>query len=145
MIKFPPEAFDTVFRNALNRGAIILTEIEFEDISKPKFFITLNKDPSLDYIYFFITTSKTSYYDKHPEFKSEIIRIKLGEISCFNVETVIDCREVHSFAKNELMKRFREGKLKFKDNLPNNILNKLDEIINRSKLLSPKIKKIICP
>ncbi|MFB0519171.1 MAG: hypothetical protein ACETWC_07820 [Acidobacteriota bacterium] len=145
MIKFPAEAFDTVFRNALKRGAIILTEKEFEDISKPKFFITLNKDPSLDDIYFFTTTSKTDFYNKHPRFESDIIRIQAGEISCFNIETIIICREVHSFAKNELMKRFREGKLKFKDNLPNNILIKLDEIIRRSKLLSKNIKRIICP
>lgn len=145
MIKFPPEAFDTVFRNALKRGAIILTEIEFEDISKPKFFITLNKDPSLDYIYFFITTSKTDYYNRHPRFESDIIRIQLGEISCFNVETVIDCRSVHSFPKNELMKRFREGKLRFKGYLPNNIIGKLNVIIKSSKLLSTKIKIIICP
>ncbi|TKJ30212.1 hypothetical protein CEE39_08390 [bacterium (candidate division B38) B3_B38] len=145
MSKYPPKIIDSAFRHALKRGAIICTVWEYEIISKPKFFITLNKDLSLDVIYFFPTTSKIDWFNKHPKHESDIIRIPPKEISCFYLYTIIDCRQECYLAKSKLKKRFQEGELEFKEYLPNSYLRKLDEVIKNSSLLSPNIKKIICP
>lgn len=144
MNKYPPKIIDSAFRNAIKRGAIIRTKIKFGGISSPKFLITLNKDPSLNVIYVFVSTSQIDWYNKHPEAESNIIRIPPGEISCFYRETIINCRRERKLLKNELKKSFREGELELKGHLPNNYLIKLNKIIRNSRYISPQIKKIIC-
>jgi len=147
MSKYPPKEIAKAFKHALRRGAIIRTKIGFSDGSRRiKYLIILNKDLSLDIIYFFTTYSKIDFFNNNQRFEPDIIRIPRRKISCFYRDTIIDCRQEHKLTRKKLWKRFQEEELKLEEYyLPNNYLNKLNEVIRNSSLLSDKIKKIIDP
>ena len=141
-MEIPPRISDETFEREFIRGAILSTQMVFESGErKQKFIIVLNKPPVDSESLFFLTTSQTAFYDKHPQV--DHVRISVGGVPCFPLETVIDCREVYQLPRPDLKERYRQGILKFAGNLPAEIMGRIDQIVAASRFISPRHKKII--
>lgn len=141
-MKIPPHVADGVFEKELARGAILVTEMRFrQGESKWKYIIILNQRPTESPTLLFLTTSQIDFYDRYPSV--DHIRIEANRLPCFRRTTVIDCREVVSIARSELKKKFQEGVLKFSGHLPSGVMEQIDQIVARSRLISLRHKKAI--
>ncbi|MFH1441949.1 MAG: hypothetical protein ABIH18_07930 [Candidatus Omnitrophota bacterium] len=144
MIKLPSDISDPHFDQQFKRGVVIKTPIRFKDgKEKYKYIIILNYDISKDPVVFVLTTSQLEFYDKHPHFNKEIIRIKSGESSIFPKETIINCREVYKITKDKLKKNFRNNILQIEGELTQEILDNINKIIEKSFLISCADKELI--
>lgn len=144
MVKLPAAISDPHFDQQFKRGIIVKTPVRFKDgREKYKFLIILSHDVSNDPVLFVLTTSQLEFYDKNPHFNKDIIRIKAGSISFFPKETVINCREVHRIARDKLKGSFRDNILQIEGELPQEMLNDVDKIIEKSFFISPADKELI--
>jgi len=144
VIKLPPNLSDPLFNEKFERGAVVKTIFRCKDgKDKYKFFIILNKDITIDPILFILTTSQLEFYNKNPHFNKDIIRIPAGTLSFFSKETIINCREIHKIPKDKLRENFKNSILQIEGKLPENIINDIDKIIEKSFLVSPKDKEAI--
>lgn len=144
MIDVPPKACDSVFEKEFQRGCILKTKVAFSDgSSKNKYIVILNKSTQDEQAIFFVTTSQLDFYDKHPHFNTDIIRIKPGEMEFFPKETVINCRKLEKSPREQLKKRYASGMLKFVGILPEDTLKQIDEIVRNSRFISLSDKQSI--
>lgn len=142
-MQIPPENLDKFFERYFTRGSVLATEMRFHSgVSKTKYLILLNHDPSESETLFFLTTSQVDFYKKHPSFKDHII-ITPGRFPFFSLETVINCNGVHSIARQELKSRYRERKLNIVGALSADIMARIDQIVAASRNISPRHKKSI--
>ena len=144
VIDFPKNAYNGVFDKELKRGSVIKTLFRCHD-GKDRFkhFIILNNDLSQDPIVFILTTSQLEFYDKHPHFNKDIVRVDSAAVNFFPKETIISCRDVYKIQKDILKKNFQSNSLKFVGELPETILQEIDTIIKRSFLVSNNDKKLV--
>ena len=139
----PPEVADKFFEKDFNRGAVLATEMFFSDgTTRKKYLVVLNQHPADSETLLFLTTSKVDFYEKHSGLL-DCIKVEVGTLPFFPLVTIINCRQVQPMPRAELKKRFREGKLIFLGNLPQNILEKIDQIVAASRLISVRHKKAI--
>ena len=144
MIDVPAGVSDDVFDRELKRGTVIRTQYRFPDGStRNKYLIVLNHNVSGPAIIFVFTTSRTEFYKKYPQFNLDILALPAGTVSFFAKETVIDCRQVHKLSRNQLKRNFQEGLLQFAGELSASYLTKVDQIIRKSRFISPNDKKYI--
>ena len=144
MIDIPDNVHNGVFNKEFKRGSVIKTKCRFQDgTERFKYFITLNSDVMQGTAVFVLTTSQTKFYNKHPYFNKDIVRLPAKKIKVFSKETIIDCREIYKLSKQVLKKNFSDGTLKFVGVLPADILQNIDSIISQSFFISPHDKKLI--
>ncbi len=142
MIDIPHHVSDEIFEKEFIRGRVILTELRFKQgQTKSKYLIILNKNPADTNTLFFMTTSKTEFYDKYPHV--DHLRIKPIEVPFFKLETIIDCRQIHEFSRTELKRRYREGILTVAGSLPVEKMNQIDQLVAQSRFISLAHKKVI--
>lgn len=99
----PRHVSDEVFEREFKRGIVIRTELRFKQgQTKSKYLIVLNRNPAESDTLLFMTTSKTEFYDKYPHV--DHLRIRPSETPFFKLETIIDCRQIYEFSRNELKK-----------------------------------------
>lgn len=144
MIKLPANITDPVFDQHFERGAVVKTLFRCKDgKEKYKYFIILNKDISKGPIVFILTTSQLDFYNKNPHFNSDIIRVLPGTVSFFPKETIINCREVFKITREKLKDNFGNNILQIEGKLPQNILDNIDKVIEKSFLVSLNDKELI--
>lgn len=142
MVDIPHRVSDEVFEREFRRGLVIRTELRFKQgQTKSKYLIVLNKNPAKSDTLLFMTTSKTEFYDKYPHV--DHLRIKPIEVPFFELETIIDCRQVHEFSRAELKRRYREGVLAVAGTLPIEKMNQIDQLVAQSRFVSLAHKKVI--
>jgi len=139
----PSHITDEIFEKEFKRGAILSTEMVFSKTGERKreYIIILNQNPAEAETLLFLTTSKTAYYDKHPT--ADHIRIAVGTLPSFPLETIINCQEVFAISRSELKSRFRSNVLRFSGNLPPETMGRIDQIVRASRMISPRHKKAI--
>jgi hypothetical protein len=105
----PSPITDEVFEREFKRGAVLSTEMVFPKTGERKreYIIVLNQNPADAEALLFLTTSKTAYYDKHP--MADHIRIAVGTLPFFILETIINCQEVFAINRSDLKIRFRSN------------------------------------
>lgn len=144
MVKVPNGICDDVFDKEFKRGSVIRTRIRFSSgTERHKFFIILNRNPQKDPTLIFLTTSKTDFFNKYPNYNKDIIRILPGELSYFTKETIIDCRVVYKISREDLKSNFRNNILGFIGELPSDKLQSIDRIVEQSFFISKEDKDII--
>lgn len=144
MIKLPTNLTDSLFDQNFERGSVVKTLFFCKDgKEKPKFFIILNKDISNESILFVLTTTQLDFYDRNPHFNTEIIRILPGTFKFFPKETIINCREVFKITKDKLKENFRNNILNIPGKLPQDMLDNIDKIIEKSFFIPPTYKELI--
>ena len=141
----PAEISDSVFdQTPIKKGAIIKTEYRFPNgRERQKFFIILNKHPQEDPLVCVITTSQIDFYIKNPKFNNDTLTIAANSISCFNKDTVVDCRQIYALTKNSVKVAFSKNTLTFAGELPDHLIEKIDDIIKTSLVISTTDKKKI--
>lgn len=149
MIDLPVGAFRSVLNSQLARGKVLLTQIVFPEGPLFKRMILLNNNFSEENIYYLLTTSKVGYYAKYgnrePQ-KGNYIYIKKGGTPInSNEPMIINCREVYIIKKEKLIENYKNKMLRYLDDMPEEIMTKIDKIISASKLISLKIKTHIIP
>ena len=137
----PAQHLDRAFDEALIRGAVLRTDVQFTSGTKPKYLIVLNHDPHDADSLVFLTTSHVAFYDKHPQV--DHIRVRAGELSCFPVETVINCREVEVFSRAALKVKYRRQLLDFRGQLPQPLLDNIDRFVVNSRVIPLRFKRLI--
>ena len=149
MIDLPVGAFRSVLNSQLARGKVLLTQIVFPEGPLFKRMILLNNNFSEEDIYYLLTTSRVGYYatygNREPQKGNYIYIIKGGTPINPNEPMVIDCREVYSIKKEKLIENYKNKMLKYLDDMPEEIMTKIDKIISASRLISPIIKTHIIP
>ena len=90
-----------------------------------------------------MTTSKTDFFNKYPNYNKDIIRILPGELNYFTKETIIDCRVVYKISREDLKNNFRNNILGFIGELPSDKLQSIDRIVEQSFFISKEDKDII--
>lgn len=144
MVKLPAAISGPHFDQQFKRGIVVKTPVRFKDgREKQKYLVILNYDVSKDPILFVLTTSQLEFYNKNPHFNKDIIRIRAGSISFFSKETIINCREIHRIARDKLKESFRDNILQIEGELPQEMLNDMDKIIEKSFFISPADKELI--
>ncbi len=144
MIDLPKDTCDDVFEGEISRSSVIKTRYEFENGTiKEKFFIALSRSPENNPLVFVVTTSNPEFFDKHPEFNRDIIRITAGSLDYFPLDTIIDCRSVLKIPRDTLKNNFHSNDLKFCGNLPSDLISKIESIIKYSRHIARKDKKLI--
>ncbi len=149
MIDIPPALSWPAFQSRIRRGTVLRTHVVLEDEDHIKRLIILNQNCDRDDLYFIFTYGSVEFFKKngHREFiKLNTLFFRPGETSLNpSEEMAIDCRRVLPISKSGLYKNWRNKELDWLPDLSPEILVKVDEILIRSKLISPKIKKIILP
>lgn len=145
MVNIPSNIRDEVFDNTdIKRGTVIRVLSHFPDGSQRyKYFIVVSKDIHIDPIVFVITTSNIDFYLQHPTFNNDAISIAANTISFFSKDTVVDCRQIFSFRREALKRNFRDNLLQFAGQMPQEFMERIDEVIRQSKLIAKNQKKLI--
>lgn len=148
MIAIPDDVLKEWFNNGLIRGNLLRTLIDFATETHFKGLLLLNIDFNSEDIYYFLTTSKINWYINNKE--SEIVKnnsifINKGEtINNQTEDMVVDCRIVYSISKSGLFQNYKIRKLDFLEKFPQDIIDKIDNIIKNLKQIAPKyLSKII--
>jgi len=144
MIDVPKNAYNQVIESGITRGCVIRTLYQFgEEDRKFKYFVSIGNTPSNDPLFFVITTSKPAFFDKHPQYEQDIVRIPKGVFDFFPEETILDCKRVFRHTKDALKESFENKDLKFCGYLTDDYVSKIDEIIKKSRHIPLKDKKCI--
>lgn len=147
MIEIPDSVLRKQLNSNLKRGKVLRTEIFFDNTPRFKRLVLLNKDFSVDDIFYILSTSEVARYKKYGHLKplkGNYTYVPKGQ-TCLNPneEMVIDCRIVDFIKKEKLLENYKNKKLQFLDSVPRDILGEIDRILLNSILIPPKIKKQI--
>jgi hypothetical protein len=145
LIDIPDDISDETFDNTeIRRGTVIRVLSQFPDgTQRYKYFIAISRNIQKDPLIFVITTSNIDFYLRFPRFNNDAISIAANVISFFPKDTVIDCRQIYQFFREVLKQRFRENLLQFTGQMPEEFLDKIDQVVRQSKLISENQKKLI--
>ena len=144
MIDVPKEVSNDVFDKEIKRGSILKTLFLCHDgREKPKYYIIVSSSKEADPLIFVISTSQLDFYNRNPRFNTEILRISVGLIDCFSLDTIIDCTRVYRMPRWKLKKNYQENILRFCGELSTGYLSQIDNIIKKSRLISNRNKKLI--
>lgn len=147
MIVFPESVLRKQLNAQLKRGKILTTELILGNKPFFKRLILLNNDFQGNDVFYIITTSKVDWYKKYGKYnpvKGNFIYINKGQtIFNPNKDMIIDFRRVDFIKMEKLLENYKNRKLRFLGDIPNDILMKIDNIILNSVLIPPKIKRKI--
>lgn len=144
MIEVPREAYKQTFERGIERGCVIRTLYQFDEEDPIyKYFVAISKDPQNDPLLFVITTSNPCFFNKHPQYEQDIIRIPKGVFDFFPCETILDCKRIFKHAKDNLRTRLEAKELVFCGHLTETYLSKIDETIKNSRHISLQDKRLI--
>lgn len=133
-----PEVFNQQFK----RGVIIWTRMVFHNgTSGKKLLVPVNLDCQDETTYCVRCTSNVRRYGHEPYRSKGVIVDEACPV--FDLPTVIDCGTPIDYQRTELVARFCSGELRFKNMLPLDVLETVDEKLRMSKDISPNIKTLI--
>lgn len=144
MIDIPESVLRKNLDSQLVRGKVLSTKIIFQKDSRFKRIILLNKNFSEENVYYLFTTSQVIFYKKHEDevpLKGNFIYIEKGVTPLnSNEPMVIDCRIIYPIKKEKLHENYKNMILRYRGDMPKEIMTEIDKIISASKLIPPKIK-----
>lgn len=144
MVEFPDHVYNNVFDGEIKKGTIVKTNLLCHDgIERPHYFITLSPDTNNDPLVFVISTTQLKFYNDHPFFNKEIVRIPVGQVECLTLESIIDCRKLTKIARNKLQESYRQGLLIFCGIMPAEIMAQIETIVKESRFIPNNDKKLI--
>jgi hypothetical protein len=144
VVNIPPEICNGVFDNEFEQGSVIKTKIRFPSgLERNKYLVILNKNPKNDSILYFLTTSQLDFYDKHPGYNKDIVRLPPGKVSYWQKETVIDCMKLHRGTRSTFEANFQTGTLSFAGLLSSDVLDDIKRIVEQSFFISKNEKEAI--
>jgi len=147
MIDLPVNLVLSALEAKLKRGAVLRTLFSFENNDYFKRLIILNNQFLLDEIYFVFTTSQVEYFITNKDvdlIKLNTLFFRAGETFLNpDKDMIIDCRKVRQISKENLARNWNNHRLDFLGVLPLDIMEKIDNILKRSNLISPKVKQHI--
>jgi hypothetical protein len=126
----------------LRRGAILKTTWDFGALSKPKYLVVVSLAQEVDPVFLVMTTSKVAAYKGRPWAH---VSIAGGTIQAFPVETVIDCRKLHTLLRDHVLDSYEAGKLEYCGELPGGLLEQVTAALAASITLSDEEKRMVVP
>ena len=130
----------------LIRGNVLRTNLFTKENNKPQFerIILLNNNFDAEDIYYVMSTSSIGWYEKYwYNMKKWCLWVDVGTVDTFDKTVVVNCRRIDKLTKQNLIDRYTENKLDFLDVLPKKIMEEIDKIIEKSKLITNDIKKLV--
>ena len=126
-------------------GQILRAKLEFKetDTRRNKFLIIVGEDKKAKEILFFITTSQIEKIPSSELVQSSMVRIKPGEVDCFKLETVIDCRTVHRRSRKWFEELFGKFHLGIHGALPQAYQDQVKQVVFNSPFISGHHRGII--
>ncbi len=144
MVEVPPEI---QIRSTLKPGAVYYFEDSRLDSSIPHYFIVLNNTPLEDAILLLVVSSskvdkvKKRNINNNPS--ETLVEISPSEYSEFSVESIIDCNSIFLKSTKELIQKVIDDKLRLKNPISSELLNKLQNAVIASPLVEKPIKRIL--
>lgn len=129
------------------RGAIfkMLEVFENTGVAKDKYHVVVGVDETSDPVLLILTTSKTDWYDKHPNV-SDYVRVAAGVIETLPpVTTIVQCRQIYLAVRARLLERYVADELEYCGQMPSEILAQIDAALAASSSLSPAEKAAVIP
>ena len=146
-MSLPPDQLRKLFSRRVRRGTILRATIEFIGGTgniRAKYIVVVSNDPqNADPIVFFITTSQMAAYEKNAVFKENAVILAPKTIAELPLKTAINCRELYEFPRKDVEDLVANGEAAIVADLPDPIVAQIDEIVRKSKLISPADKKKI--
>ena len=128
----------------IRQGIVIrYKKLPVETGERNKFFVLLNHDCTQEKIYYFLTTSKIEYWKNHPAPEEVFVYIPENAIWFFHQPTLIDCSKPREIDRLKLKRKYNKRGLIVKGMLPKRFMDKVIHIIEQSKLISERVKKLI--
>lgn len=134
---------DRMLNLCLHEGAVFY--IQDRELTSPHshFFVVLNKDPASDN--FLVMAVSTSQVEKRKKAREQLpsetlVEISPSEYRDFTKHSLIDCNQVFERSKHQLIEQLRQ-RGEQKQSMPNHIVVKLREGVQKSPLISPETKK----
>jgi hypothetical protein len=121
------------------RGVILRSKEKLNTCEKYKYLIVVNLNERDDPIWAVLTTSRTSWYDDHPDVPS-VVRIDGNVLDAFPVDTIINCGDLHSLPRQRVIDCYNKGQLTYHGELPKDIMSRVNIALRDSETLSPSKK-----
>jgi hypothetical protein len=143
-MEVPP---DIVLATNLQRGHVWhYKEYPFADGQiKNKFFVVLSVTTTANPTHTFFATSQVEKIKQNPRWLQDSVTIAAGTVPFFVKETIINCREIHSFHRHVLVDGLANGRLTYCGQLPDYVIDNIDKVIDASILFSEVDKESILP
>lgn len=143
-MEIPEEICDVVFdQSPIKKGTVIKTDYQFRGKNHKKYFIVLNKDPQENPLVCVITTSQLDFYIKNSLVSADTLTIAPNYIPCFDKPTVVDCSQIYRLTKEQIKTSFLNKAVTFAGELPEDLIEKIDDIVRSSRLITGVDKKKI--
>ena len=140
-MKLPSDLIESLL---FKRGSVLYREFNFQTGPRNKFFIVLNVEEKADPILAVLSTSNVTWAREHPDHPG-LVDIPVGTCDIFTVDTVIDCRELHSITREDLVIEYQNGRLTYKGELSPEMITRLNHALKDARTLGPREKAKILP
>ena len=129
----------------LTFGRILRAKLEFKetDTRRNKFLIVVGEDKKAKEILFFVTTSQIEKIPSSEIVQSSMIHIKTGEVNCFKLETVIDCRTVHRRSRKWFEELFGKSLIGIHGALPQTYQDQIKQVVFNTPFISRHHRSVI--
>ncbi|MFP4640798.1 MAG: hypothetical protein ACLFPU_01260 [Dehalococcoidia bacterium] len=140
---FPPEI---AVRAVLKRGAVFYFEEETLSSSEPHYFIVINTDPKTDEILLLVCCSSRTNKVKRRNCPEEtLVEISPEEYPDFRTGSIVNCNNVWEKKTSELVGKYSQGKLKLKDTMSAELVDKLQAAVIASSVVERRIQAMLNP
>lgn len=142
----PELPLNSIIKSTIQSGSVYYFPDEALHSPDPHYFVVLNISPVLDRILILVCSSTQieSCKRRSKMFPSTtLVEITHGQYSDFPFHSIVDCNYPFERTIDELMKKYREGKLSFKSVMSELLVNQLRQGVLQSTLVAPEIKDLL--
>ena len=131
----------------IKQGTVVyFKESSHPEKSPPHYFVVLNRQPQKDST--LVLVCATSQKDTVQRYSQgmppmTVVTVTPSEYSEFHKETFFNCNCILKKKFDQLMAKYRRGHLKFKYDMPNEILKKLIDSVKSSSEVPKNYKKLL--
>lgn len=140
---------ESILKKLIDQGSVFNYKDDEFNSDHRHFFVVLNIDPKKDEAIYMVHAESISPSNYHfgDMYKEETLVQVSGKKECpfVNHPTVFNCNNVQKRSYKDLLKKYCDGALSIKDNLSNDLLNKIIDAAVSSEVVDEDIKIKIKP
>lgn len=130
----------SVIENRLCRGCFLHSDDIFEYIDHGKVFVIIGEDENNYVGFFFINSNINSFITKKPSLFALQYMLYKKDYPCLDYDSYLCCTEIKKLEKTKLAQSITEGRTKIITQLNNSHIEKILEIVRKSKLFTSQGK-----
>jgi len=136
--------FENLIRATIKQGTVYYFPLpSLLSSREPHFFIVMNAKPiNADIFYMLVSTTN---FERVKEWclPGTYVEIAKEEYAEFTKDSIVDCNKVKPISRSLLIEKMNSKLVKYKDNLPKSILDKLIDAMLLSPQIEESVKKIV--